>query len=261
MSQMETERQETRTGAPQGLTAGEGVGIEARDLTRRFGSHVALERLSLSIPPNETFGLMGANGAGKTTFIRLVTGYLLPTEGSVTVGGFSPATNPRAVKERLGFVMETSRLYPELRVRGFLRFMGGVRDLSGPDLDAAVDRVIERFQLQAVVKRPIGNLSKGFEQRVSLAQAFLHDPPLVIVDEPTGGLDPVQRGDVQEMLRGLQGDRTVLLCTHDLEEAQQLTSNVAVLDAGRLMAQGATEDVLGTEDPLALFRADGGTAT
>jgi len=258
---METERHETTTAAPRRFAPGEGVGIEARDLTRRFGSHVALDRLSLSIAPNQTFGLMGANGAGKTTFIRLVTGYLLPTEGHVTVGGFSPATNPRAVKRRLGFVMETSRLYPELRVRGFLRFMGGARDLRGAALKEAVDRVIERFQLQAVAKRPIGNLSKGFEQRVSLAQAFLHDPPLVIVDEPTGGLDPVQRSEVQEMLRGLQGDRTVLLCTHDLEEARRLTSNVAVLDAGHLVAQGATKDVLGAEDPLALFRELGGKTT
>ena len=258
---MGTERHQTDARAPQRSTSDEGVGIEARDLTRRFGSHVALNRLSLSIPPKETFGLMGANGAGKTTFIRLVTGYLLPTEGRVTVGGFSPTTNPRAVKQRLGFVMETSRLYPELRVRGFLRFMGGARDLAGAALEEAVDRVIERFQLQAVAKRPIGNLSKGFEQRVSLAQAFLHDPPLVIADEPTGGLDPVQRGEVQEMLRGLQGDRTVLLCTHDLEEARRLTSNVAVLDAGRLVAQGATKDVLGAEDPLALFRELGGGAT
>jgi ABC-2 type transport system ATP-binding protein len=257
---METLRQAKSTEASNGCTSGEGVGIEARDLTRRFGLHVALDRLSLSIPPNQTFGLMGANGAGKTTFIRLVTGYLLPSEGSVTVGGFSPAGNPSAVKERLGFVMETSRLYPELRVRGFLRFMGGARDLSGAALEAAVERVIDGFQLQAVAKRPIGNLSKGFQQRVSLAQAFLHDPPLVIVDEPTGGLDPVQRGDVQEVLRALQGDRTVLLCTHDLDEARQLTSNVAVLDAGRLVAKGATHDVLGAGDPLALFRPRGGKA-
>jgi ABC-2 type transport system ATP-binding protein len=258
---MGTEPQATDARAPQRSTSEEGVGIEARDLTRRFGSLVALNRLSLSIPPKATFGLMGANGAGKTTFIRLVTGYLLPSQGRVTVGGFSPTTNPRAVKERLGFVMETSRLYPELRVRGFLRFMGGARDLAGAALEEAVDRVIERFQLQAVAKRPIGNLSKGFEQRVSLAQAFLHDPPLVIVDEPTGGLDPVQRGEVQEMLLGLQGDRTVLLCTHDLEEARRLSSNVAVLDAGRLVAQGATRDVLGADDPLALFRELGGRAT
>jgi ABC-2 type transport system ATP-binding protein len=261
---MEAQRRETSTEGPSGFTSSkdsEGIGIEARDLTRRFGHHVALDHLSLSIPPNQTFGLMGANGAGKTTFIRLVTGTLLPTEGSVAVGGFSPAANPRAVKKRLGFVMETSRLYPELRVRGFLRFMGGTRDLSGPVLEAAVERAIGLFQLQPVAKRPIGNLSKGFQQRVSLAQAFLHDPPLVIVDEPTGGLDPVQRGDVQEVLRGLQGDRTVLLCTHDLEEARRLTSNVAVLAAGRLVAEGATNDVLGAEDPLAPFRPRGGGST
>jgi ABC-2 type transport system ATP-binding protein len=111
-----------------------------------------------------------------------------------------------------------------------------------------------------VATRLIGNLSKGFEQRVSLAQAFLHDPPLVIVDEPTGGLDPVQREDVRTVLRGLQGDRTVLLCTHDLEEARALTSNVAVLNAGRLVAHGATRDVLEGEAPLALFRPLGDTA-
>jgi len=246
--------------AGSGAAPAPGVGIEARDLTRRFGPHVVLDRLNLRVPPHQTFGLMGANGAGKTTFIRLVTGYLLPSEGSVSVGGLSPAANPREVKERLGYVMETSRLYPELRVCGFLRFMAGARGLSGADRDAAVDRVIERFQLAAVATRLIGNLSKGFEQRVSLAQAFLHDPPLVIVDEPTGGLDPVQREDVRALLRELQGDRTVLLCTHDLEEARALTSNVAVLNAGRLVAHGATRDVLDAEDPLALFRPLGDAA-
>lgn len=257
---METQP-EAAGASPQGAPAARrGVGVEARDLTRRFGQHVALDRLNLSIPANQTFGLMGANGAGKTTFIRLVTGYLLPSEGSVSVGGFSPTANPRAVKQRLGFVMETSRLYPELRVRGFLRFMGGTRNLAGAALAEAVDRVIEQFMLQTVAGRLIGNLSKGFQQRVSLAQAFLDDPPLVIVDEPTGGLDPVQRGYVQEVLRGLQGDRTVLLCTHDLEEARQLASNVAVLDAGRLVAQGSTREVLDGGDPLQLFRTpEGGT--
>ncbi|MFQ5415834.1 MAG: ABC transporter ATP-binding protein [Myxococcota bacterium] len=234
--------------------SGDGVAIEARGLTRRFGRHLALDGLTLSIPPKRTFGLMGANGAGKTTFIRLVTGFLLPSEGSIRVGGYSPSANPREVKQRLGFVMETSRLYPELRVQGFLRFMGGSRGLSGPALGDAVDRVVARFQLERVRKRLIGNLSKGFQQRVSLAQAFLHDPPLVIVDEPTGGLDPVQRGDVQEVLRDLRGDRTVLLCTHDLEEARELADDVAVLHAGKLVAHGPAAEVLGADDPLAIFR-------
>jgi ABC-2 type transport system ATP-binding protein len=231
-----------------------GIAIEARGLTRRFGKRTALAALDLDIPANRTFGLMGANGAGKTTFIRLVTGFLLPDEGSIHVGGFSPTRDPRAVKQRLGFAMETSRLYPELRVRGFLRFMGGTRGLEGASLAAAVDRTIEQFQLQQAAGRQIGNLSKGLQQRVSLAQAFLHDPPLVIVDEPTGGLDPVQRGYVQDVLESLRGNRTVLLCTHDLEEARRLTSQVAVLEAGRLVARGATDEVLSGDDPHALFR-------
>jgi ABC-2 type transport system ATP-binding protein len=234
--------------------APDGIAIEARGLTRRFGGRTALDALDLDIPANETFGLMGANGAGKTTFIRLVTGFLLPDDGQIRVGGFSPTRDPRAVKQRLGFAMETSRLYPELRVRGFLRFMGGTRGLTGARLAGAVERALEQFQLEAVALRQIGNLSKGFQQRVSLAQAFLHDPPLVIVDEPTGGLDPVQRGYVQEVLESLRGNRTVLLCTHDLEEARRLTSQVAVLDSGRLVARGATGSVLSGDEPLALFR-------
>ena len=140
----------------------DGIAIEARGLTRRFGNRTALEALDLDIPPNKTFGLMGANGAGKTTFIRLVTGFLLPDDGSIRVGGYSPTREPRAVKRRLGFAMETSRLYPELRVRGFLRFMGGTRGLAGAPLAAAVDRAIEQFQLEAAAGRQIGNLSKGF---------------------------------------------------------------------------------------------------
>ncbi len=231
--------------------------IEARELSRRFGPHVAVDRLSLSIPARTTFGLLGANGAGKTTFIRMVAGFLLPSAGWLRVEGLSPATRPSAVQARIGFVMETSRLYAELRVRSFLRFMGGARGLRGERLDAAVEAVLARFHLEAVCRRRIGNLSKGFQQRVSLAQAFLHDPPLVIVDEPTGGLDPLQRGDVHSILRGFEGERTVLVCTHDLEEAERLTSRVAVMHAGRLVAEGPTGDVLGRDDALAVFRDAG----
>jgi gliding motility-associated transport system ATP-binding protein len=233
-----------------------GVAVEARGLTRRFGEHVAVDALDLRVPPNTTFGLLGANGAGKTTFIRMVTGFLLPSSGEVRVDGISPVRDPGAVHRRLGFVMETSRLYPELRVDAFLRFAGGARGLSGADLRGAMERVIERFHLRGVAHRLVGNLSKGYQQRVSLAQAFLHDPPLVIVDEPTGGLDPVQQAEVQRVLAGLRGERTILLCTHDLAEARALAERVAVLAAGRLVAEGPTARVLGG-DPLDLFRAGG----
>ena len=230
------------------------IAIEARGLTRRFGNNRAVDALDLDVHAKTTFGLLGANGAGKTTLIRMVTGFLLPSSGSVRVFGRSPVTEPKEVRKGLGFVMETSRLYPELRVQGFLRFAGGARGLTGDALDAAVERVTLRFGLAPMAKRLVGNLSKGFQQRVSLAQAFLHDPPLVIVDEPTGGLDPVQQAQVQDVLAELEGERTVVLCTHDLEEARRLTSRVAVLHAGRLLREGPTQEVLGDRDPLELFR-------
>jgi len=224
--------------------------IRARALSRRFGPHVAVDALDLDVLGCETFGLLGANGAGKTTFIRMVTGYLLPSAGTVEVLGASPAADPDTVQRSLGFVMETSRLYPELSVASFLRFCGGARGLRGPALAEAVDRSVERFQLESVRGRLVGHLSKGFQQRVSLAQAFLHDPPLVIVDEPTGGLDPLQRGEVQELLRGLRGERTVLLCTHDLHEARQLASRVGVNEAGSLaLANGTLERSTDALDP------------
>lgn len=237
-------------------TKAQDVAIRARGLSRRFGSHLALDGLDLDIPARATFGLLGANGAGKTTFIRLCTGFLLPSAGSVEVQGVSPCVDPAAVQRKLGFVMETSRLYPELKVEGFLRFCGGARDLAGAELRSAVQGVIERFHLEPVARRLIGNLSKGYQQRVSLAQAFIHDPPLVIVDEPTGGLDPVQKHEVQQLLRSLQGERTVLLCTHDLHEAETLTSRVAILNAGRLVAEGKTSEVLGRGDALSLFESN-----
>ncbi len=242
------------SGSDSGAAAPGDAAIDALGLSRRFGPRTALDALDLRVPRGETFGLLGANGAGKTTFVRLVAGVLLPTAGELRVDGRSPAREPHAVARRIGFVMETSRLYPELRVGGFLRFMGGAHGLRGAALAAAVEREIERFDLGAVVRRLIGQLSKGTQQRVSLAQAFLHDPLLVIVDEPAGGLDPLQRHEVHAALAQRRGARTVLLCTHDLDEARALCARVAVLHAGRLVAEGATAEVLGRGDPLALFR-------
>lgn len=231
-----------------------GVRIEAKGLTRRFGRHLALDRLDLTIEPGEAFGLLGANGAGKTTFIRLVTGFLVPTAGFLTVDGLSPARDSKEVRRRLGFVAETSRLYPNLRVGSFLRFAGGARHLAGKELRSAIDQALERFDLADVEDRLIGNLSKGFQQRISLAQAFLRDPPLVIVDEPSIGLDPLQQEEVRAVLRGLRGRRTLILCTHDLGEARDLTDRVAILHRGRRVAMGPTREVLEEGDALPLFR-------
>jgi len=233
-----------------------GAHVEVRALSRRFGATQALRDLSLDIERGEAFGLLGANGAGKTTFIRLVTGFLIPSEGSVRVDGLSPVDDPKGVHERIGFAAETSRLYPELRVESFLRFAAGAHGLAGEALRAAVERALASFQLESVSRRLVGNLSKGYQQRVSLAQAFLHDPRLLIVDEPTSGLDPLQRAEVRSVLAALRGRRTLLICTHDLGEARELTDRVAVLFRGRLVRLGATEEVLGEDDPLALFRGE-----
>jgi ABC-2 type transport system ATP-binding protein len=232
-----------------------GASVEAIGATRRFGDRVAIADLDLAIAPGEAFGLLGANGAGKTTVIRLITGYLLPSSGEVRVDGLSPVADAEAVRARIGFAAETSRLYPELTVQGFLRFAGGARRMTGPALARAIDAVVDRFALGDVLRRPIGNLSKGFQQRVNLAQAFLHEPSLLIVDEPTAGLDPLQQEEVRRALSGAERARTLLLCTHDLAEARALTTRVAVLSQGRLVACGPTAVVLGGDDPLALFRA------
>jgi ABC-2 type transport system ATP-binding protein len=240
--------------------AARGAALEAEGLSRRFGAHLALDSLGLRVEPGEAFGLLGANGAGKTTFLRLVTGYLLPSAGRVLVDGVSPGADARAVSRRLGFVAETTRLYPELRVRALLRFVAGARELTGAAAAERVEEGLRRFALEAVAERPLGHLSKGFQQRVNLAQAFLHDPPLLLVDEPTSGLDPLQQAEVRRVLRSLRGERTLVVCTHDLAEARELTERVAVLHRGRLVALGATREVLGGADPLALFRGEGRAA-
>ena len=233
----------------------EGLGISARGLSRRFGAHTALADVDLEIPAGSSFALLGANGAGKTTFLRIAAGLLLPSAGEIRVAGISPAEDPVRVQRQIGYVMETSRLYPELRVRGLLRFLAAARGLARAEREAAVEQALERFELAAVATRPIGNLSRGYQQRVSLAQAFLHDPRLAIVDEPTAGLDPLQRHEVQERLHALRGERTLLLSTHDLGEARALADRVAVLREGRLVAEGPAQELLGRADPLALFRA------
>ena len=233
-----------------------GARIEARNLCRHFGALAALDDLTLTVERGETLGLLGANGAGKTTFIRLLTGYLLPTGGRITVDGISPSDDPRAVQARTGFAAERPKLYPDLRVAQFLRFAAGLRGLTGAARAQAVETALARFDLADHARRVIGNLSKGYQQRVSLAQAFLGEPPLLVVDEPTSGLDPLQRAEVRDVIGRTAGERTVLLCTHDLAEARQLANRVAVLHRGRLVAVGPTAEVLGGDDALALFRGD-----
>ncbi len=217
--------------------------IEAKAVTKRFGEHLALDRLSLEIAPGEIFGMIGPNGAGKTTFLRILTGYWLPSEGDVFVDGRSVTRERSRVQARLGYACEQPRLYLDHRVETFLRMMGELRGLGGPALRAAVEREIERFALAEVRRRTIGVLSKGFRQRVSLAQALLHQPSLLVIDEPTVGLDPRQQLELRRTLQSLGGRHTLVLCTHLLREAETCCDRVALIDRGRLVRMASREEL------------------
>jgi len=229
--------------------------IQAQAVSKRFGSVVALDALSLEIAPGEIFGLIGPNGAGKTTFLRILTGYMLASSGDVLVDDISVTRNRFRVQARLGYATEQPRLYADHSVRGFLRFMGEVRGLRGERLERALARAVERLELGAVLRRRIGVLSKGFRQRVGLAQAILHEPPLLVVDEPTVGLDPAQQIELRRILAGLRGAHTVILCTHQLHEAEEICDRVALLDRGRLAALASAEEIRAGGSLEALFLA------
>ena len=217
--------------------------IEAKGVTKRFGDVVALDDFTLEIPPGSVFGLIGPNGSGKTTFLRVLTGYWLPTSGDVWIDGQSVVASPHRVQQRLGYVCEQPKLYTDHRVDAFLRLMGGLRGIPRHDLADAVDAAVRRFGLEEVRRRRIAVLSKGFQQRVSLAQALLHDPPLIVIDEPTVGLDPRQQIELRRLIRSLGGSHTVVLCTHQLGEAEICCDRVALLDRGRVSRMASAEEM------------------
>ena len=219
------------------------VKIEARNVSKRFGDVVALDDLSLDVAPGEIFGVIGPNGSGKTTFLRILTGYWLPSSGDVLVDGLSVVSRRFAVQERLGYACEQPALYADHAVDTFLRFVGQLHGLTGAVLRHAVERAVERFGLESVVRRRIRVLSKGFRQRVSLAQALLHDPPLLVIDEPTVGLDPQQQIELRRIIQSLAAQHTVVLCTHQLQEAEVCCNRVAMLRSGRLAKIVDAEDI------------------
>jgi ABC-2 type transport system ATP-binding protein len=229
--------------------------LQAQAVSKRFGSVVALDSLSLEVAPGEVFGLIGPNGAGKTTFLRILTGYMLASSGDVLVDGVSVTRERFRVQAGLGYATEQPRLYADHSVKAFLRFMGEVRGLHGPRLSRAVERAVEVMELGSVFRRRIGVLSKGFRQRVGLAQAILHEPPLLVVDEPTVGLDPAQQIELRRILAGLRGAHTVLLCTHQLHEAETICDRVALLDRGRLAALATAEEMRSAGSLETLFLA------
>jgi ABC-2 type transport system ATP-binding protein len=210
--------------------------ISVQHLTKRFGSFVAVTDLSFEVAAGEVLGFLGPNGAGKTTTMRMVTGFLPPSRGTVSIDGCDLLREPINAKRRLGYLPENPPLYPELTVRQYLSFVAEIKDVPRARRRACVERAIDRATLREVANKRVAALSKGFKQRVGLAQAIVHEPKVLILDEPTSSLDPKQRVEVRDLLVGLRGEHTIILSTHILPEVSQITDRVVIINRGKVMA-------------------------
>jgi ABC-2 type transport system ATP-binding protein len=217
--------------------------IELQALTKRFGPFTAVDDLSLSVGRGEVLGFLGPNGAGKSTTMKMITGFLPPTSGRIQVCGHDVGTHPREAQAALGYLPEGAPLYPDMTPAGLLRFCGEARGLRGQALRSAVDRAIERTELQGVTAQRIETLSKGFKRRVGLAQAILNDPQVLVLDEPTDGLDPNQKAQVRALIREMSGDKVIVLSTHILEEVEAVCSRATVMAEGRLRFDGTPAEL------------------
>ncbi|NOY29695.1 MAG: ATP-binding cassette domain-containing protein [Planctomycetes bacterium] len=220
--------------------------IEAVGLSKFYGSFAASRDVSFSINQGEVVAFLGPNGAGKSTTMKLLTGYLAPSEGEARIAGFNMATDRLDGARRLGYLPENGPLYTDMTPRSLLTFFGNLRQLSAAELDRRLEAVIKTCNLESVIGKPIGKLSKGYRQRVGMAQALLHDPDVLILDEPTAGLDPNQIRGVRKMIRELGQSKTILLSTHILQEVQAMCTRVLFINEGRLVFDG-TPDELGKE--------------
>ncbi len=210
--------------------------IEVQNLTKRYRERSAIEGLSFSVNEGELLGFLGPNGAGKSTTMKILTGFLPPSAGTAKVAGFDVFENPLEVKRRIGYLPETPPLYPEMTVRGYLKFVASLKRLPGRGLKAEVDRVAGLTGVTDVMDRVIQNLSKGYKQRVGIAQALLGSPPVLILDEPTEGLDPSQRAEVRALIKGLAGKHTLILSTHILPEVTMTCEKVLIINQGKMVA-------------------------
>ncbi len=210
--------------------------ITVENLTKRYAAKTAIEGMSFQVQKGEILGFLGPNGAGKTTTMRIITGFMPATDGTVRVDGFDVFDNPIDVRRRIGYLPESPPLYLEMNVAGYLRFVSKIKGVPKGRIDGEVARVMERVSITDVKERIIAKLSKGYKQRVGLAQALLNDPPVLILDEPTIGLDPKQIHEVRQLIKDLAGSHTVVLSTHILPEVEQTCHRVIIIDRGKIIA-------------------------
>ncbi len=217
--------------------------IEIQEIIRDFGALRAVDRLSFSVGEGEVVGLLGPNGAGKTTAMRILCGFLSSSGGSAAVCGYDVETHPLQVRSHIGYMPEGAPAYGEMTVSGFLNFVGAVRGLRGAEKKRAMERAVLMAGLTHVLKQRVDTLSKGFSRRLGLAQAILHDPPVLVLDEPTEGLDPNQKRDVRAMIRDFAEEKALLVSTHIMEEVDAVCTRALVIDRGRAIADGTPADL------------------
>ncbi|GAA0558951.1 ABC transporter ATP-binding protein [Rhizomicrobium electricum] len=218
--------------------------IEIEGLTKRFGPTTAVAHLSLHVAKGEVLGFLGPNGAGKSTAMRMITGFLAPDAGRVTICGHDIETETNAAQAKIGYLPEGAPAYGDMTPRQFLTFVAQVRGFRGAEAKARVAAVVEKTELGPVLEQPIETLSKGFKRRVGLAQAILHDPPVLIMDEPTDGLDPNQKHAVRGLLRAMAAEKAIIISTHLLEEVDAICTRAVIIDRGTLVADGTPAELL-----------------
>ncbi len=218
--------------------------IIIEDLVRRFGTFTAVGGISLHVGKGEVLGFLGPNGAGKSTTMKMITGFLAPSEGRISVCGHDVVEQQLAAQASIGYLPEGAPAYPDMTPLQFLGFIARIRGLEGEAATKAIDKAVSRTGLQAVLEQRIETLSKGFKRRVGLAQAILHDPPVLIMDEPTDGLDPNQKHTVRNLIRAMAADKAIIISTHILEEVDAVCTRAVIIDRGRIVADGTPAELL-----------------
>jgi gliding motility-associated transport system ATP-binding protein len=217
--------------------------IEVQHLTKRYGPTTAVDDVSFRVERGEVLGFLGPNGAGKTTTMRVLTGYMPPSEGKAIVAGYDVMAQPIEAKRRTGYLPETPPLYPEMTVRDYLSFVARIKGVPGAERRSRVNAAMERTRIADMANRHCSKLSKGYRQRVGLAQAIMHNPDVLILDEPTAGLDPKQINETRQLIKDLGGDHTVILSTHILPEVSQTCHRVVIINKGRVVAVDTPENL------------------
>lgn len=217
--------------------------IEISGLTKRFGGFTAVDNLSFAVKQGEVLGFLGPNGAGKSTTMKMITGFLLPTEGSVSVYGQDMSHNPMEAKRRIGYLPEGAPAYGEMTVLEFLSFVAKVRGVPKVNVQQRVEHVVKKINLEKVVDKTVDTLSKGYGRRLGLAQAIIHDPDVLILDEPTDGLDPNQKFEVRKLIAEMAAEKIIIVSTHILEEVEAVCTRAVIIADGKLLADGTPQEL------------------